>query len=395
MEDEMYGMQSTAEYSDKALMTPDNIFPAEYHGFLMSSGGRIPMFGSDELLSAAVAITAGYETEPYPNVGIAPEIQRHHDTSSLIKAKIASHPHYPRLLQAYIDCQKVGAPPEIACLLEEIRRENDVCKRDVVYTCVGADPELDEFMATYCDMLVKYKSDLTRPFDEATTFLTKIETQLTDLCTGSSLPTLSVLRMESYINPTFGTGRKHPALYFGTASLTRMTVMNEYLARLTSLVLRKYDGGVSSEEGFSAGDVDPHDEQLRSEDRELKDRLLRKFGSHIGSLKLEFSKKKKRGKLPKDARQTLLQWWNMHYKWPYPTEGDKIALAKSTGLDQKQINNWFINQRKRHWKPSENMPFSVVDGLTEQDYLARVLLENDDMIYPPTKSRDSGEARHR
>lgn len=45
-------------------------------------------------------------------------------------------------------------------------------------------------------------------------------------------------------------------------------------------------------------------------------------------------------------------------------EGDKIALAKSTGLDQKQINNWFINQRKRYWKPSENMPFSMVDGLT-------------------------------
>jgi len=79
------------------------------------------------------------------------------------------------------------------------------------------------------------------------------------------------------------------------------------------------DGGVSSEEGFSAGDGDPQDGQLRSEDRELKDRLLRKFGSHIGYLKLEFSKKKKRGKLPKDARQTLLQWWNIHYKWPYPT----------------------------------------------------------------------------
>ena len=103
----MYGMPPTAEYSEKALMAPENIFPAEYHGFLMSSAGRIPMFGSDELLSAAVAITAGLRTEPYPSVAIAPEIQRHHDTSSLIKAKIASHPHYPRLLQAYIDCQKV------------------------------------------------------------------------------------------------------------------------------------------------------------------------------------------------------------------------------------------------------------------------------------------------
>ena len=59
--------------------------------------------------------------------------------------------------------------------------------------------------------------------------------------------------------------------------------------------------------------------QLRGEDRGLKDKLLRRFGSHIGSLKLEFSKKKKKGKLPREARQTLLLWWNVHYKWPYPT----------------------------------------------------------------------------
>lgn len=44
---------------------------------------------------------------------------------------------------------QVGAPPEIACLLDEIRRENDVCKRDAVSTCLGADPELDEFMVSF------------------------------------------------------------------------------------------------------------------------------------------------------------------------------------------------------------------------------------------------------
>lgn len=121
----------------------------------------------------------------------------------------------------------MGAPPEIACWLDEIQRENDLCKSgDVVSMCFGTDPELDEFMVplslihsfllflsshtheranatfvrylfqeTYCDMLVKYKSDLTRPFDEATTFLNKMETQLSDLCsTGASVesvPTLS------------------------------------------------------------------------------------------------------------------------------------------------------------------------------------------------------------
>lgn len=122
---------------------------------------------------------------------------------------------------------------------------------------------------------------------------------------------------------------------------------------------------------------------------------MRRFGSHIGTLKLEFSKKKKKGKLPKEARQTLFDWWSVHYKWPYPTvqkfihlsffstyifdkskymltllhesliqEADKIALAESTGLDQRQINNWFINQRKRHWRPSENMQFAVMDNIS-------------------------------
>lgn len=41
---------------------------------------------------------------------------------------------------------QVGAPPEIASFLDEIRRENDFCNRDAVSTCLGADPELDEFM---------------------------------------------------------------------------------------------------------------------------------------------------------------------------------------------------------------------------------------------------------
>jgi homeobox protein Meis2 len=43
-------------------------------------------------------------------------------------------------------------------------------------------------------------------------------------------------------------------------------------------------------------------------------------------------------------------------------ETQKVALAESTGLDLKQINNWFINQRKRHWKPSEEMHHLMMDG---------------------------------
>lgn len=77
---------------------------------------------------------------------------------------------------------------------------------------------------------------------------------------------------------------------------------------------------MSSDEELSGGETDQmEDQRLKMEDRELKDRLLHMYGNHINSLKLEFSKKKKKGKLPKEARQALLEWWNVHYKWPYPT----------------------------------------------------------------------------
>ena len=83
------------------------------------------------------------------------------------------------------------------------------------------------------------------------------------------------------------------------------------------------DGAVSSDEELNGGDEILQDGKQICEDRDLKDRLLRKFGSRISSLKLEFSKKKKKGKLPKEARQALLDWWNVHYKLPYPTVSHK------------------------------------------------------------------------
>ncbi|KAL0338262.1 UNVERIFIED_CONTAM: BEL1-like homeodomain protein 9 [Sesamum angustifolium] len=35
----------------------------------------------------------------------------------------------------------------------------------------------------------------------------------------------------------------------------------------------------------------------------------------------------------------------------YPTDTDKLMLAKQTGLSRNQVSNWFINARVRLWKP--------------------------------------------
>ncbi|KAJ1505263.1 hypothetical protein HMI56_001219 [Coelomomyces lativittatus] len=35
-------------------------------------------------------------------------------------------------------------------------------------------------------------------------------------------------------------------------------------------------------------------------------------------------------------------------KNPYPSEKDKQDLAKATSLSLNQVNNWFVNARRRH-----------------------------------------------
>ncbi|XP_038883370.1 homeobox protein knotted-1-like LET6 [Benincasa hispida] len=241
-----------------------------------------------------------------------------------VKAKIMAHPHYHRLLAAYVNCRKVGAPPEVVAGLEE------ACASAARMSgnssgCIGEDPALDQFMEAYCEMLIKYEQELSKPFRDAMLFLQRIDSQFKALSISSSYP------------PACG---------------------------------EAFDRNGSSEEevDINGNSIDP-----QAEDRELKGQLLRKYSGYLGSLKQEFMKKRKKGKLPKEARQQLLDWWSRHYKWPYPSESQKLALAQSTGLDQKQINNWFINQRKRHWKPSEDMQFVVMDAAHPQYYMDTVL----------------------
>ncbi|MBA0836776.1 hypothetical protein Goarm_008971 [Gossypium armourianum] len=191
--------------------------------------------------------------------------------------------------------------------------------------CIGEDPALDQFMAAYSEMLAKYEQELSKTFKDAMLFLQSVECQFKALTVSPS-------------NSACG-----DAVNLNGSSEEEADVNNHHF-------------------------IDP-----LAEDRELKGQLLRKYSGYLGSLKQEFMKKRKRGKLPKEARQKLLDWWTKHYKWPYPSESQKLALAESTGLDQKQINNWFINQRKRHWKPSEDMQFVVMEATYPHYFMDNIL----------------------
>uniref|UniRef100_A0A2N9GW93 KNOX1 domain-containing protein n=1 Tax=Fagus sylvatica TaxID=28930 RepID=A0A2N9GW93_FAGSY len=64
-----------------------------------------------------------------------------------IKAKIIAHPQYSNLLEAYMDCQKVGAPPELVDRLSAARQEFEARQRSSGTSReTSKDPELDQFM---------------------------------------------------------------------------------------------------------------------------------------------------------------------------------------------------------------------------------------------------------
>jgi len=60
---------------------------------------------------------------------------------------------------------------------------------------------------------------------------------------------------------------------------------------------------------------------------------------------------KKRGIFPKSATNIMKAWLFQHLTHPYPSEDQKRALAQDTGLTILQVNNWFINARRRIVQP--------------------------------------------
>jgi len=60
---------------------------------------------------------------------------------------------------------------------------------------------------------------------------------------------------------------------------------------------------------------------------------------------------KKRGIFPKQATNIMRTWLFQNLTHPYPSEEQKKSLANQTGLTILQVNNWFINARRRIVQP--------------------------------------------
>lgn len=268
--DSQYAYNQEAGYSD--IEAAWNIYTDCNNGQVQNgSGGQMHDYGNGQ--------DRGLHTSMEP-------------PSQALEIEILGHPLYPKLVDAIFSCRKIGESSQRCQELEQHRRqahENVALLRHHLgcSACIPVDPELDQFMHQYLQLLEVFRGDLQCTFQEADQACREFEKQISQVLGADGLAEI-------------GDREALPP------------------------------GGESSEA--------------------LRSALKRKYAEKIKQLNEEFAKKPKKGKLPPEAVESLRQWWNNNLTWPYPTDDVKEDLMKKTNLEESQINNWFINQRKRHWK---------------------------------------------
>ncbi|XP_014509994.1 homeobox protein knotted-1-like LET12 isoform X2 [Vigna radiata var. radiata] len=244
------------------------------------------------------------------------------------KADILGHPLYDQLLSAHVSCLRIATPvdqlPRIDAQLQQSQRVVEKYSA-LANNGVVDEKELDQFMTHYVLLLCAFKEQLQQHVRvhamEAVMACWDLEQSLQSL-TG--------------VSPGEGTGA------------TMSDDEDDQAESNGNLYEGSFDGG----ESLGFGPLVPTETERSLMERvrhELKHELKQGYKEKIVDIREEILRKRRAGKLPGDTTSLLKAWWQAHSKWPYPTEEDKARLVQETGLQLKQINNWFINQRKRNW----------------------------------------------
>lgn len=244
------------------------------------------------------------------------------------KAEILSHPLYDQLLSAHVACLRIATPVDQLLRIDAqlAQSQQVVAKYSAVsHGNVGGDKELDQFMTHYVLLLCSFKEQLQQHVRvhamEAVMACWEIEQSLQSL-TG--------------VSAGEGTGA------------TMSDDDDDQVDSDTNL----FDGSLEGPDNMGFGPLVLTESEKSLMERvrhELKHELKQGYKEKIVDIREEILRKRRAGKLPGDTTSVLKAWWQSHAKWPYPTEEDKAKLVQETGLQLKQINNWFINQRKRNW----------------------------------------------
>ena len=148
----------------------------------------------------------------------------------------------------------------------------------------------------------------------------------------------------------------------------------QHTVATTTMLLRQRDGLIGECPTSKAKESQALEAKLvgpAQQCRTVIESALRSYAQDTSQLLTKFrDQQKKKEKLPEQAVSILNAWLHEHLcaapqpfspaddntrcrsHNPYPTKAEKDQLVAQTGLEMKQINQWFINARVRVWKPA-------------------------------------------
>jgi homeobox protein Meis1 len=247
------------------------------------------------------------------------------------RCMIFSHPLYAGLLQTHAACLCVGTPvdqiPDIQEQLSQppmIAEKYKLVQERFLDCTQDEQDDLNHCMAEYTVILATFAELLQR----------HVHTDVTDAM-------MSCWNLEKALHAL--TGATPEAGHGATMSDDDDDYDSDYGA---------YEHNMDYNDSGGYGPLVPTETERSLVERvrqELKHELKQGYKSKIEDVREEILRKRRAGKLPEGTTTVLKAWWHAHSKWPYPTEDEKEILIQETGLELKQVNNWFINQRKRNW----------------------------------------------
>ncbi|KAE9596806.1 putative transcription factor Homeodomain-TALE-KNOX family [Lupinus albus] len=249
-----------------------------------------------------------------------------------LKAEIATHPLYDQLLAAHVACLRVATPiDQLSLIDDQLSQSHNILRsyfsQQKNHSLSQHDSQdLHNFLAQYVIVLCSLKEELEE----------HVRVHAVDAV-------MACRQIQNTLQALTGAG-------LGEGSGATMSDDEEDDMRMEMSSLDQSNGEGNDIMGF--GPLLPTQSERSLMERirqELKIELKQGFKSRIEDVREEILRKRRAGKLPGDTTSLLKNWWHQHAKWPYPTEDDKVKLVEETGLQLKQINNWFINQRKRNW----------------------------------------------
>ncbi|XP_075774071.1 homeobox protein Meis3 isoform X1 [Pelodiscus sinensis] len=261
------------------------------------------------------------------------------------KDEIYGHPLFPLLALVFEKCELATCSPrdpagsypggdvcssdsfseDIAVFAKQIRTEKPL---------FSSDPELDNLMIQAIQVLRFHLLELEKVHDLCDSFCHRYIT-----CLKGKMP------IDLVIDGRDGGSRSDPEDFAG--SCASLSDQNNWMRE------REDTGSAhSGTPGPSSGGLASQSGDNSSEPGDCLDTSVASPSTgDDDDLDRDKKRNKKRGIFPKVATNIMRAWLFQHLSHPYPSEEQKKQLAQDTGLTILQVNNWFINARRRIVQP--------------------------------------------